>query len=500
VFIGRSTGYSNTTGNGNAFICQSSGFNNTTGTNNLFFGYNSGFNNNSGFTNMFIGPDSGFSNTFGNNNVFIGRYTGYSNTTGNNNVFIGRSAGYSNTNGNTNVFIGQFSGYDNTLGYSNSFLGYNSGHNNTLGYSNSFLGYNSGYNNETGYNNTFLGQSAGYYNTTGNTNAFIGSNAGFNHTLGYRNVFLGSNSGYSNTIGNRNTYLGYGSGYNTIGNLNTYLGTSSGYTSNGDGNIYIGNLCSQNNVGNNNVLIGNELYYSLLNPTTYSNKFAIYANNNSNSSGIPSTSNGSASLLIGGDFLTGTVGIGTISPDDYIGSNISITSTKLVVLGKVLANAYTNFTGAHNVNINNSINMNDLKEGMIMSSNGILDYKDINNTKVTVIPSNTINDKTVYGVYCGSEKVSNDDNTIILSTNYYVNAIGEGCILVSNYSGEIQNGDYITTCPLDGYGALQSDDIMHSYTVAKCTETIDWSSINESVSYNGNMYKVFLTGCTYHCG
>ena len=65
---------------------------------------------------------------------------------------------------------------------------------------------------------------------------------------------------------------------------------------------------------------------------------------------------------------------------------------------------------------------------------------------------------------------------------------------------EIQNGDYITSSLIAGYGSLQNDDILHSYTVAKCTETIDWSAVNQTIVYNGNTYKIYLTGCTYHCG
>ena len=86
----------------------------------------------------------------------------------------------------------------------------------------------------------------------------------------------------------------------------------------------------------------------------------------------------------------------------------------------------------------------------------------------------------------------------------YVASLGEGCILITNYGGEVQNGDYITTSPITGYGALQSDDILHSYTVAKCTEEINWSAIPNSISYTDNgvntMYKSYLSACTYHCG
>jgi len=136
---------------------------------------------------------------------------------------------------------------------------------------------------------------------------------------------------------------------------------------------------------------------------------------------------------------------------------------------------------------------------MIMSSTGDVAYQDINNTLVTVKESSITNDKAVFGIYCGSETILNTD-TNISKTIYYVNSLGEGGILITNYGGEIQNGDYITTCPIAGYGALQSDDLMHSYTVAKCTQNINWSNINSDIEYNGLMYKSCIVACTYHCG
>ena len=130
-----------------------------------------------------------------------------------------------------------------------------------------------------------------------------------------------------------------------------------------------------------------------------------------------------------------------------------------------------------------------------------------------------LNDKCVFGVYAYSEdsKTSSQQEYIIdsngkyiknpvyssvMTTLYYAASLGEGCILITNYAGEIQNGDYITSSPIPGYGCLQSDDILHSYTVAKCTETIDWSTISENVlcPVDGKMYKSFMASCTYHCG
>ena len=177
---------------------------------------------------------------------------------------------------------------------------------------------------------------------------------------------------------------------------------------------------------------------------------------------------------------------------------MSDTDTKLVVLGRVLANAYTPFTGAHIITIDNSIMIDNLLYGMIMSSTGLSNYRDINNSIITVKPSSINNDKTVYGIYSSNEIVTNGSN--VSTTVYYVNSVGEGGIIVSNYNGEIQNGDYITTCPIIGYGSLQTDDILHSYTVAKCTQTVDWSSISTTIEYNATTYKYCYVSCTYHCG
>ena len=37
----------------------------------------------------------------------------------------------------------------------------------------------------------------------------------------------------------------------------------------------------------------------------------------------------------------------------------------------------------------------------------------------------------------------------------------------------------------------QDDDILHNYTVAKCTEDVDWDDSSD-IQYQ-------LVGCTYHC-
>ena len=52
---------------------------------------------------------------------------------------------------------------------------------------------------------------------------------------------------------------------------------------------------------------------------------------------------------------------------------------------------------------------------------------------------------------------------------FHINSIGEGSIWVCNYNGVINNGDYIVSSSIHGYGCKQDDDILHNYTVAKIT-------------------------------
>jgi hypothetical protein len=79
-------------------------------------------------------------------------------------------------------------------------------------------------------------------------------------------------------------------------------------------------------------------------------------------------------------------------------------------------------------------------------------------------------------------------------------SIGEGVMWVTNHNGNIENGDYIESSVIKGYGRKQDDDILRSKTVAKCTETINWSEVTSSIQYSGSTYKKYLTAVTFHCG
>ena len=144
---------------------------------------------------------------------------------------------------------------------------------------------------------------------------------------------------------------------------------------------------------------------------------------------------------------------------------------------------------------------------MIVESTGEVWAK--SNTGVgTGIPkvqiSTTDSSKKVFGVlgewsgdyhgYAGLHGVG--ENEIDIS----INSLGEGLIWVTNKNGNIENGDFIVSSVVSGYGQKQNDDLLRSSTVAKCTETIDWDNVTDTITHNGIEYKKYLTTCTYHCG
>ena len=105
-------------------------------------------------------------------------------------------------------------------------------------------------------------------------------------------------------------------------------------------------------------------------------------------------------------------------------------------------------------------------------------------------------DKRVFGVLGAPKRNTNNKNRLI------VNSVGEGAICVSNTNGNIENGDYIQSSDLLGYGEKQDDDILHNYTIAKAT--IDCSFELDSLYYQcheiENGVRVAFIACSYHCG
>ena len=105
-------------------------------------------------------------------------------------------------------------------------------------------------------------------------------------------------------------------------------------------------------------------------------------------------------------------------------------------------------------------------------------------------------DKRVFGVM-GDPKRNNNNKCRLI-----VNSVGEGGICVVNTNGNIENGDYIQSSDLLGYGEKQDDDLLHNYTIAKAT--IDCNFELDSPYYQcheiENGVRVAFIACSYHCG
>ena len=191
------------------------------------------------------------------------------------------------------------------------------------------------------------------------------------------------------------------------------------------------------------------------------------------------------------------------------------------------------FTGQHMVVPDNSDLKTNLTEyvGLIVSSNdsGYTSY--YNSIKSTGIDAITIcealpncklsdkdNDKAVFGVITNqkNDEYFDTDGSPLYDNIYNgfekslydrirVNSVGEGSIWVTNINGNLENGDYITSSAIHGYGKRQNDDFYHNYTVAKSTMSCEFvlNSPNyktKSVIWEGNTYIAAFIGCSYHCG
>ena len=146
--------------------------------------------------------------------------------------------------------------------------------------------------------------------------------------------------------------------------------------------------------------------------------------------------------------------------------------------------------------------------GLIIESTGEIWHSATGDNVSTALPkvtlSSTAKSKRVFGViarlngsfdgYVSASPLKESE------THIEVNSLGEGKVWITNINGNIENGDYITSSEISGYGMLQDDDLLHNYTVAKCTENIDWDSVSEIIEHNGQTYKKYLSACTYHCG
>ena len=204
----------------------------------------------------------------------------------------------------------------------------------------------------------------------------------------------------------------------------------------------------------------------------------IQNTNNNDGSGWWLGNQYNASTSTDGDFYFGVVRPNTTDDvagyiqDNYTGGGVGNRRMNL------------NFTGQHRCFINNELS--DMI-GLLVSSTGI--YVNVDNSILPTINeslpicqlSTLINDKSVFGVV--SEKEDTNSNRTYKPSNfvscykktntnerrYHINSLGEGSIWITNKNNNLQNGDYITSSTIQGYGQKQTETQLYNYTVAKIT-------------------------------
>ena len=191
-----------------------------------------------------------------------------------------------------------------------------------------------------------------------------------------------------------------------------------------------------------------------------------------------STSNGVYNLGIfynGSNFANFFGSVSTTSNTSNVGGMaIGATSRKndslLTVTGAISAQAYNSFTGSHEVRFDHS-DFQQAYVGMIVYATGNYAAPIDIDTTIPIVKIATLRqDSRVYGIISHLINYSPGNHTLL------VNALGEGAMWVCNINGNIKNGDYICSSTAPGYGMLQKDDLFHSYTVAKATQSINFET------------------------
>jgi len=162
---------------------------------------------------------------------------------------------------------------------------------------------------------------------------------------------------------------------------------------------------------------------------------------------------------------------------------------------------YGPFTGAHDALLPSG----DPSEiGDILVDTALCIKGNISNVITEVQRSTIPNQKAAVGVLAFNNGPLRDAYTPISlyleSSSFYslqdthdyiaINSLGEGQINVCGEGGDLEIGDLIVTSSMPGKGMRQADDIVRSYTVAKCRENVTFTSPTE----------VKMVACIYLCG
>lgn len=276
---------------------------------------------------------------------------------------------------------------------------------------------------------------------------------------------------------------------------------------------------------NGNTRIGNHVMYT----DGYQNFFLQHSN--LSSTGLFILNGNPTGETYGRNFSAGIQFRNSSTTDNWsIMGPITNFSNRLYFYWSVYARGYldtavdvTNidFTGQHRSYCEHTDIGKD-QMGLIVESSG--EYKSlsgsasisVNEALPIVQLCSTARCKRVYGVVSDIEDESDDREykvgtfvTVTQKTEQLqyliINSVGEGGIWVCDANGDLENGDYITSSDVPGYGMKQDETTLHNFTVAKITcdckfnELPSWIE-KRSVTHNNATYMCAFVGCTYHCG
>ena len=229
---------------------------------------------------------------------------------------------------------------------------------------------------------------------------------------------------------------------------------------------------------------------------------------------------GIGDLEVIGSISIGALGAGVFEPSvkfyDTSGGHARIYLVSNDVLGFEVAGytkgylrpdsgvVWDNFTGQHRTFIKDvPFSQASNLEGLIVSSDQNKYIKmsggieagsnaiTTNESLPIVSLSNVVTDKKCFGVISASEDPEERrdafGNFVSVTekekgdTRVYINSVGEGAIWVSNISGSLEAGDYITTSNVAGYGQKQESEFLANYTVAKITMDCDFEPATQPV-------------------
>ena len=183
----------------------------------------------------------------------------------------------------------------------------------------------------------------------------------------------------------------------------------------------------------------------------------------------------------------------------YDTTTFSGTRTIRGYINASVTNVQMNFTGQHRCfPADNSLFPLTSNIGKILIANGQFQSMPQDGALVRGISSITIaeslplvsfsrraKDKQCFGVICDVEDFNSREynagnfgtpyTKIEGDTRIFVNSIGEGAVWVCEANGPLENGDFITTSDIPGYGMKQGEEYIANYTVAKATMSCDFT-------------------------